>query len=530
VLWLPGTDHAAIATQATVEKKILREEGKTRHELGREEFLRRVGAFVAGSQATIHKQLRATGASLDWSREAFTLDAPRGRAVRVAFKKLYDDGLIYRGMRVVNWCPRCGSTLADDEVVHGDDEAGTLYVIQYGPVQVATTRPETKLGDTGLAVNPSDERYRNLVGQTLNISLAGHEVNVKIFADREVDPAFGTGVVGVTPAHSAIDERMAQRHSLPSIQVIGEDGRMLESSGRYAGMTIEECRQQFVADLDAAGQLVEKREHAMSIGRCYRCSTVVEALPKEQWFVAVEAEPKSGKKTLKQLLVQAAEGNHVTFTPSRFRESYLQWVANLHDWCISRQIWYGHRIPAYFYADGSTAVSDQPPVEVAWTRHGSTEMTEHEIIQGSGKKTDVALSDKGRDEAAHLASSLKDDGIQIILCSPLRRAKETATVVAKALGLKVVVEPLLVERDYGQAEGKAMAEVEQLFPGYAGHRRTAPIAGAETAEALERRATKLFAKLLKNYRGKKVLCVTHNGLLRAALHHLTGKEMESTAE
>lgn len=530
VLWIPGTDHAAIATQAAVEKKILKAEGKTRHDLGRDQFLQRVHEFVAGSQGTIRQQLRATGASLDWSREAFTLDEHRAEAVRTAFKKLHDDDLIYRGLRVVNWCTRCGSTLADDEVEHGEEAVGTLYVIQYGPVQVATTRPETKLGDTGLAVHPNDERYAELVGQTLEVALAGHRVTVKVIADREVDPAFGTGVVGVTPAHSATDERMAQRHSLPSIQVIGEDGKMAAAAGKYAGMPVAEARAAFVADLRAAGQLLEEREHPMSVGVCYRCGTTVEPLPKEQWFVAVDQKPKSGGATFKQGLAKAVDGKHVAFTPARFEQTYRQWAENLHDWCISRQIWYGHRVPAFHYADGAVAVPERAPVEVLWTRHGATEMTEQTIIQGSGKATDTGLSDEGRREAEHLAESLRGTGIEIILCSPLRRAQETAAAVAAALGLKVTTEPLLTERNYGQAEGKTMAEAEQLFPAYAEHRRTAVIPKAETSQELERRAVKLFEKVLGGYSGKKVLCVTHNGLLRAVLHHLTGKEMETTAE
>lgn len=538
VLWMPGTDHAAIATQAAVEKKILKAEGKTRHDLGREAFLQRVHEFVASSQGTIRQQLRATGASLDWSREAFTLDERRAEAVRTAFKKLHDDGLIYRGLRVVNWCTRCGSTLADDEVEHGDEATGTLYVIQYGhvpsgaegPVQVATTRPETKLGDTGLAVHPSDDRYAKFVGQTLEVSLAGHQVKVQVFADREVDPAFGTGVVGVTPAHSATDERMAQRHGLPSIQVIGEDGKMTAAAGKYAGMPVAEARAAFVVDLKASGQLLEEREHPMSVGVCYRCGTPVEPLPKEQWFVAVDRKPKGGGATFKQRLAKAVDGKHVAFTPQRFEQTYRQWAENLHDWCISRQIWYGHRVPAFHYADGAVAVPDRAPVEVLWTRHGATEMTEQTIIQGCGKATDTGLSDEGRREAEHLAESLRGTGVEVILCSPLRRAQETAAAVAAALGLKVTTEPLLTERNYGAAEGKTMAEAEQLFPAYAEHRRTAAIPKAETSEELERRAVKLFEKMLGGYSGKKVLCVTHNGLLRAVLHHLTGKEMETTAE
>lgn len=530
VLWMPGTDHAAIATQAAVEKKILKAEGKTRHDLGREAFLQRVHEFVASSQGTIRQQLRATGASLDWSREAFTLDEPRAEAVRAAFKGLYDDGLIYRGLRVVNWCTRCGSTLADDEVEHGDESTGTLYVIQYGPVQVATTRPETKLGDTGLAVHPGDDRYTKLVGQTLEISLAGHQVKVQVFADREVDSGFGTGVVGVTPAHSATDERMGQRHGLPSIQVIGEDGKMTAAAGKYAGLPVAEARAAFVADLKASGQLLEERDHPMSVGVCYRCGTAVEPLPKEQWFVAVDRKPKSGGLTFKERLAKAVDGKHIAFTPQRFEQTYRQWAQNLHDWCISRQIWYGHRVPAFHYADGAVAVPREAPVEVLWTRHGSTEMTSQKIIQGNSPETDISLSAEGRAEAEALAEAAVSLGIQAIVTSPLKRAHETATVVGEKLGLPVAVEPLLAERHYGLAEGMSIADVERDFPEYAEHRRTAVITGAESAERLEVRAVKLFGKLHAAYGGKRVLCVSHSGILRGILHHLNGAPMETLAD
>jgi valyl-tRNA synthetase len=305
---------------------------------------------------------------------------------------------------------------------------------------------------------------------------------------------------------------------------------MTDAAGAYAGMTVEECRRRFVADLITAKQLVEQRDHIMSLGHCYRCETLVEPLPKEQWFVAVDKQPQGGGLTLKEHVLTAVVDKHVTITPERFSINYQRWAENLADWCVSRQIWYGHRVPAYYFNDGATLVTDQLPVDVLWTRHGATAMTEQTIIQGASKKTDVGLSTEGREEASHLAAALKDSNVDVILSSPLKRAKDTAAIVAKLLGLKVIVEPLLTERDYGVAEGKTMAEVEKQFPDYAIHRRTALITKAETAEQLEQRVLKLFAIITKKYRGKKVVCVTHNGLLRAALHHLTGQEMETTAE
>lgn len=529
-LWLPGTDHAAIATQTTVEKQIFKEEGKTRHQLGRQEFLRRVNDFVAKSQNIIHQQLRATGASTDWSREAFTLDETRQLAVRTAFKKMYDAGLIYRGERVINWCPRCQSTLADDEVTYNENIDGKLYTIQYGPLQVATTRPETKLGDTGAAVNPNDTRYKKYIGQTLDVNLAGHKIKVKVVADHEVDMKFGTGVVGVTPAHSATDERLAKRHNLITIKVISEDGKMTALAGKYAGLTINEARQKFLENLKQTGQLLKIEKITHSVGTCYRCHTPIEPLPKKQWFVAVDKKPRGQKLSLKQLVTKAVTSKKITITPNRFAKDYLRWAHDLHDWCISRQIWYGHRIPAYYYSNDEVLVTDQLPTSVIWTRHGQTTMTAQNIIQGRSNKTNTPLSPDGQQEAEQLAKSLINEKIDLILTSPLVRSKQTADILGKKLKIKVITEPLLTERDYGVADGQTINDVEKKFPAYTTHRRTAVLPQAETAEQLAQRVKKLFTKITKQYPGKTIVCVTHNGLLRSALHTLTGKEMETTAE
>jgi valyl-tRNA synthetase len=348
VLWLPGTDHASIATQNVVEKKIWEEQKKTRFDIPRDEFVRQVAEFAENSRGTIKNQMRCMGVSCDWSRDRYTLDAGLSQAVREAFVKLYKDDLIYRGKRIVNWCTRCGTTLADDEVEY-KESVGKLYYIKYGPVTVATTRPETKLGDTALAVNPDDERYRHLVGKEFDVTLGKVKVHVKVIADKIIDKDFGTGVVGVTPAHSVLDYELAQKYHLPLKIVISKEGTMTEEAGIYTGLKVKEARGKFVADLGEQIEKIEEYKHNLSI--CYRCSMPIEPMPLEQWFVAVDKPFRLNwfkKTTLKQLSLEAVRSGQIKIVPDRFEKVYYQWMENLHDWCISRQIWFGHRVPVWY--------------------------------------------------------------------------------------------------------------------------------------------------------------------------------------
>lgn len=355
-LWLPGTDHAAIATQTKVEK-ILASECTDRHTLGREKFIERVKEFVADSRNTIKEQTKKMGSSCDWSREAYTFSDDLSNAVNEAFVKMYNDGLIYRGLRIVNWCPRCASTLADDEVEYQEQQA-KLYYIKYGPFVVATTRPETKLADTGLAVHPDDKRYKDYIGQEIDIDLAGHKITVKVFADQEVDPEFGSGAIGVTPAHSVVDYEFAQKNNLKIIKLIDEQGKILSSGGKYAGLDVQEARKKFVVDLESAGLLVKVEDYANNLSVCYRCDTAIEPLTSEQWFVAVDKKiPSRQNKTLKELSIEAVKSGQIKILPSRFEKIYYHWMENLYDWCISRQIWWGHRIPVWYTADQKLIVA-----------------------------------------------------------------------------------------------------------------------------------------------------------------------------
>ncbi|MBU2456304.1 valine--tRNA ligase, partial [Patescibacteria group bacterium] len=350
-LWIPGTDHASIATQNVVEKKLLREQGLTRHDLGKDKFLKEVWKFLKETQATILHQTRKMGASLDWSREAFTLDDQRKKAVAQMFVDMHEAGIIYRGERIVNWCPRCQSTLADDEVEYKEQEA-KLYYFKYNkdfPFTIATTRPETKLGDTAVAVNPKDARYKKYINKTYKVDFCGVNLNLKIITDKEVDMKFGTGALGVTPAHSMADWQMAKKNNLKIIKVIDEQGKIHQGFGAYSSKTVKLAREMIVKKLKNNNLLEKQEDINNNLSICYRCNTAIEPLLSKQWFVDVNKKiEKLGNKSLKQAAIEVVKSNKIKFIPERFTKQYLHWMENLHDWCISRQIWFGHSIPVYY--------------------------------------------------------------------------------------------------------------------------------------------------------------------------------------
>lgn len=341
-LWLPGTDHAGIATQARVEEQ-LATEGVSKYDLGREKFLERVWEWKHQYGTRITNQLRLLGSSCDWSRERFTMDEGCSEAVREVFIDLYHRGLIYRGDYIINWCPKCQTTISDIEVEHVERD-GNLWHLKY-PIKdsrehivVATTRPETMLGDTAVAVHPEDSRYKHLIGQTVILPLMWREI--PIIADEYVESEFGTGAVKVTPAHDPNDFEMGLRHQLPQVVVIGQDARMTEQAGRYAGMDRYACRAQVVQDLENLGLLHKKEEHHHAVGQCYRCDSVVEPLVSKQWFVRMKPLAEPAMEVVKQ--------GRTRFVPERFSRIYLNWLENIRDWCISRQLWWGHRIPVWY--------------------------------------------------------------------------------------------------------------------------------------------------------------------------------------
>jgi valyl-tRNA synthetase len=367
VLWLPGTDHAGIATQNVVERS-LASQGIQRRELGREAFVEKVWEWKKTYGDRIVAQLQRLGASCDWSRERFTMDEGLSRAVRAVFVRLYRKGLIYRGKYLINWCPRCRTALSDLEVDHKDQKA-KLYRVVYpfadgkgeGRVEVMTTRPETILGDVAIAVHPRDERNRPLIGRTVRVPLIGRVIPV--IEDNMVDPEFGTGCVKITPAHDPNDFLVGQRHGLEAIQVIDDEGKMSPEAGSYAGLDRFEARERMAADMEAEGTLIGTVEHDHSVGTCYRCSTVVEPYLSEQWFVRAKPLADAG--------VEAVKAGKIRFVPDQWAGVYFQWMENIRDWCISRQLWWGHRIPAWYCEQGHVTVSETDPevCEVCGSRH-----------------------------------------------------------------------------------------------------------------------------------------------------------------
>ena len=354
-LWVPGTDHAGIATQIKVEEVLRKEEGLTRHDLGREKFLERVWDFKEKHGNYIMDQIKKLGSSCDFSRERFTMDEGCSKAVKEVFVNLYEKGLIYRGNKIINWCPHCITALSDAEVEH-EDQAGAFWHIKY-PVKdsdefviVATTRPETMFGDTAVAVHPDDERYTHLVGKTLILPLVNREIPV--IADDYVDKEFGTGCVKITPSHDPNDFEVGLRHNLEQIRVMNDDATLNQYAGKYEGMDRYEARKAVVADLEAEGLLLKTEPHSHNVGICYRCGTTVEPITSRQWFVKMEPLAKKA--------IEVVEKRELEFVPDRFSKIYMNWMENVHDWCISRQLWWGHQIPAYYCdACGEMVVSKE---------------------------------------------------------------------------------------------------------------------------------------------------------------------------
>jgi len=516
VLWVPGTDHAAIATQNVVEKKILKEEGKRRHDLGRDQLLQRVNEFVEGSKATIRSQVRAMGASCDWSRERYTLDPGLSSAVREVFVRLYNDKLIYRGKRIVNWCYRCGTTLADDEVEYREEKA-KFYYLKYGPIVIGTARPETKVLDKVIIVHPDDARYKQFVGTEFDVAWIDSSVRARVVADPAADMATGTGAMTITPAHSFVDFDLAQKYGFEIVDIIGQDGRLTNNAGKFSGLKVAAARAAIVDELTQKG-LVERidENYVHNLAVCYRCGTAVEPLPSEQWFVAVDKSFRLGwfrKSTLKQLALKAVRSGSIALVPDRFTKVYFHWLENLRDWCISRQIWFGHRIPAWRCPNGHWCVTDDEPMRLTVVRHGLTDWNEEGRIQGT---TEVPL-DEGEVQrtyaiADELSTKTKYD---LIVTSPLVRARQSAAIFAEKLHCPIVPEERIHERNYGSFEGRLVTDIKNDEPNYYRDKLNYPIAGAETYPQMEARLSGWLADVVRRYRGKSVLVVGHTAMMRA---------------
>ncbi len=521
-LWIPGTDHAAIATQTKVEK-ILKEEGADRHKLGREKFLERVEAFARDSHDTIVSQVRAMGCSCDWSREAYTLDKVRTKAVRSVFKLMRDDGLVYRGERIVNWCPRCKSTLADDEVEY-EPTKSKLYTFKYSkdfPIAISTTRPETKLGDTAVAVNPKDKRYAKYIGQSFDVDYCGVPLRIRIIAERNIDIQFGTGAVGVTPAHSLADWQMAEEHDLNIIKVIDEDGMIRPGLGEYSNKNAFEARSMLVEKLKNLGLLERVEEIENNLSLCYRCDTAVEPLPSLQWFIDVNKQIPRYGKSIKELSVEAVKTgvfgrDKISIFPERFEKSYYQWMDNLRDWCVSRQIWFGHRVPVWHRKTAGKAT-------LVLVRHSQTDWNREGIMQG---QQDIPLNAKGLEDAEAQSEKLKGENPDIIISSPLARAKETAKLI-NSYGAEVIYDDRLRERSYGKYEGMKTKDLLAEHPEIRTFDKDGlpywiEVPTAETYSELRARARNFLDEIRQKQAGRKLMIVSHGDTLDMLYAELEG--------
>ena len=411
-LWLPGTDHAGIATQMMVERQ-LATEGKKRSDIGREKFVERVWEWKKQYGGAITDQMRRLGASVDWDREYFTMDENLSRAVREVFVRLYEEGLIYRGKYIVNWCPRCETAISDLEVKH-EDVAGKLYEIRYPVIgskefiTVATTRPETMLGDTAIAVNAKDERYKHLHGQRVLLPLMDRAI--PIITDELAQPEFGTGAVKVTPAHDPNDFQAGLRHNLPQIDVMDEHARMNQNAGKYAGLDRYEARTQILSDLEAGHFLVGTKDHTIPLGKCDRCGTVVEPRLSTQWFIKI--------KPLADRAAEAVRSGEITIVPDNYRQIYLNWMDNIHDWCVSRQLWWGHRIPAWHCSCGEIIVAREKPAKCSKCENGhlkqDTDVLDTWFSSGLLPFTTLGWPEKTRDQQVFYPTTLLITAYEIL--------------------------------------------------------------------------------------------------------------------
>jgi valyl-tRNA synthetase len=509
VLLQPGTDHAAVATQAKVERVLMEEEGykNPREELGREKLLEKIREYSENSKATILNQMKKMGLSADWSRLAYTFDEQRGKAVNTVFKKMYEDGLIYRGYRVVNWSVKGQSTCSDDEVEHVDRQA-KLYTFKYSedfPFTIATTRPETKLGDTAVAVNPNDKRYKKYIGKEYDVDFCGNQLKLKIIANDEVDPKFGTGAVGVTPAHSPVDYEMyllqqTKDDPIRLIPVIDKNGKMTPQAGKeFAGLTVDQAREKVIEKLKKEKLFIKEEEITQSVGTSDRFKDVVEALPMTQWFVDVNKKIALKDKSLKELMKEAVEIGHngdkdkkIEIIPNRFEKVYYKWIDNLRPWCISRQVWWGHQIPVWYK-------KFDKPIELTFIRHRQSAYNAKDLAAGW---EDCPLSDKGKEQTKELVEKLKGRKYDAIFCSDLIRTKETAKAIFP--NEEIVYDKRLREINFGDLTGKINKEVNKY--------RETGFPNGETYQDLRERLNDFILDKLDKYQGKKVAIVTHSGM------------------
>ncbi len=451
VLWLPGMDHAGIATQNVVEKQ-LAASGKSRHDLGREEFVKKVWEWKEESGGAILEQMKRLGSSVDWSRERFTMDEGMSKAVVTIFKRMYDAGLIYRAERIINWCPRCLTALSDIEVEHSDD-AGELVSIRYGEgdnaIIVATTRAETMLGDTAVAVNPDDERYSHMIGKTVKVPLIDREI--PIVADEHVDPAFGTGAVKVTPAHDVNDFEIGVRHSLANIVILDADAKIIDTNSPFDGLDRFDARKAVVEALRAEGRIVaEKRPYMHAVGHCSRCDTTVEPRLSKQWFVKVEPMAKAS--------ADAVRSGAVKIEPEALAPRYFEWVDNMHDWCISRQLWWGHRIPVWYGPNGEVqVVGPDETAPAGWTQ--ASDVLDTWFSSGQWAFSTFGWPEKSADLAKFYPTSVLVTGYDILFFWVVRMMMMSTFAMDGVPPFKTIMLHGLVRDQFGKKMSKSRGNV-----------------------------------------------------------------------
>ena len=506
-LWLPGADHAGFETQVVYEKK-LEKEGRSRFGMSRQELYDEIMAFTLENKKHMEAELRALGASCDWSREKFTLDPLIVEEVNRTFEKLYKDNLVYRGNRIVSWCPKHQTSFSDLEL-EDVERNDPLYYLQYGPFTIATARPETKFGDKYVVMHPDDKRYAKYKnGEKIRLEWINGPITATVIKDKAIDMKFGTGVMTITPWHSGPDFEIAQRHDLEKEQIIDERGKLLPVAGEFTGMKITEARPKIVEKMKAKGLLVKTDDaYRHTIRTCYKCGTVIEPQIKEQWFVKT--------KPLAASAIRAIKSNKITFLPKHYKKTCLHWLENIIDWNISRQIAWGIRIPAWFCLSCSEPQIN-PEVKSKWflVRHGEVDNIKGQSIG----QVDIPLNEQGRKQAEAAAEFLKSEKIDLIVSSDLSRARETAETIARATGAKIVFEKDLRERHFGAGQGIPKEERDRLYGELVYSYNGKPPGGESFAE-VEERTIKAIKKYADEHKNKNIAFVFHGGPMRMMLKH-----------
>ena len=539
-LWLPGTDHAAIATQSKVETLIYKQEGKTRFDLGRDEFLRRVEAFAKESRDTIVGQIKRLGSSVDWSREAYTLDDARTLAVRTAFERMHAAGLIVRGKRIVNWDPKLKTVVSDDEIDWKEEKA-PFYYLKYGPFTIATARPETKFGDKYVVVHPKDKRYAQYQdGQKIKLEWINGPITATAIKDKSIDMEFGTGAMTITPWHDATDFDIAKRHGLDAEQIIDSNGKLLPVAGEFAGLHIKKARPLIVDKLRSRGLVVKTDEdYRHRIATSSRGGGTIEPQIQEQWFVDVNKEfalPHSNLKSvkkgervsLKTLMRRVVESGEIKIVPEHFAKTYFHWIDNLRDWCVSRQIWYGHRIPVW-YCFGCGEAKVNPKIKSRWflVRHGESVWNRENRSQGQLDDGTNPLTDNGSAQAESVGKMLKQHDVGLIVSSDLERTRLTAEIISRQTGAPIIYDEQLRERHMGEAQGKMREENNKKFGRDLLWKYDAAPPGGESWRELEERAWEAFKKNKESHGHKNAVIVTHGGVIRALIKRFRNEDAET---